>query len=1260
MLKRLISLLFVFTLALGLSAQNARLVLPIAHTAEVNSVQYSSDGKYIVTASEDRSVKIFETISGRELMSLSDINAPVKMAVFSSNGKQVLLCFYGVAVIYEIPSGKKLFVLKGHTAGINHIAYSKDGRYCLTACDDKTVRIYSPDSGVLIQALDKHSESVKYAEFSPDSKRVVTASWDHTAMVYDIASGALLLTLTGQEGNLSTAHFSEDGSQIITASWDKTAQLYDANTEKLLHRFEGHAKTVVDARLSPNGELVATSSMDGLLRLFDAKTRSLITALKHRGDGVCIQFSRDGKWLYSGDKTGNLLVYDIINRKKIPSIQSHKGAIQAMAIHPSRPEFLTASSDYSIHSYHADGTFIHSIQGQTEPIEDFVFSPNGKWMAAIYQDSIIRVISVESGLEASKFIPGGVLHALCFHPNSELLASAGKSETVSVFEVGQGLQTLQLKLPEPGSIRHLNWSSDGKLILLSGDASVASLLNYQSGKIQRTYDGHTGPIIAADFSSKGGYVITSSLDSTVRIFDALSGKNIHTYTGFKRKLNHAVFSPDALQFAYCEGYTVYVHETLSGKLLHTLKENTWYVHDMKFSPDSRYLLTGGSDRKAILYDVQSGRSLHTIDGNGAPVYSVSFNTLGDYFALAGGDQLVRVFSSSTGKEIHSMEGHFAPLRKVAFSPDGVHLLSIGRGHQAVLWDFETGKQMYSRLQLQNGEWLLYDKDFRYDGSPGARASLYVSCGLEPISLDRIKDALYVPGLAQKQYYHHTIDYPRLAELELCGTLPEVKPNYIKQGDFQFQITQRAAEVEEVEVYVNHRLTKTIPKSSLKTVDGKLMLDINGEELKPLFSSNEPNQIEVVAVTNHGGKDLKSRGIIELPGQANQGSGKVPNVYALMIGVNDYTDDKLNLTYPVKDAKALGNAIEMTAGEFLGPEHVFMYHLNSEVRGGKGYATPERDNIRRALAEIGERAQPEDVVLIFFAGHGMMKGLVDQKFTLLTSEATKENPIGISTTDLQSWLSPEGPHKMKANKMILIFDACHSGQASKELFTMMSYNEDRTNRIRQMEDLREKSGLLILAASAPNQTAYELPQYEQGLLTYCLLKTLKNNPDILDDREFVNVTKWFLESERELQKVMESLGKTQDAQPFGTSNLRIGIVNDSIRSVIHIAADKPLLFCQGAENSETFGDDLRLQERLNRALEVRARGDDSKIGYVSRQTSVAHSIKVKYSVKKGKVKCKVILLKDNMPYYQGDITGMDGEMDALAVQIVHMVEANVHQ
>ncbi|MHB1279463.1 MAG: WD40 domain-containing protein, partial [Bacteroidia bacterium] len=944
-------------------------------------------------------------------------------------------------------------------------------------------------------------------------------------------------------------------------------------------------------------------------------------------------------------------------RQLIKRWQGHRAGIKGIAAHPTRSLFFTASNDYTLHSYDSLGNLITSIEGQTEPIADFAFSPDGKWMAAIYQDSILRVIAVESGKEQSRSIPGGIIYSLAFHPTLNLLATAGKEGRLAVYDVRNGENLLRAAISQV-SIRKVQWNDKGDQLLLTGDEGFAQVISYQTGKVIHNLQGHRGAILDADISDKGLYAVTAGYDSTVRVYDLNTGKVLFTYDGFRRKISHARFSPEGLYFIYCEGSTLYLHETITGKLLHVLDDHTWFIHDVKFSPDSRYLLSAGADQQAILYDVQSGRSKYKIDGNKAAVYSVSFNHLGTYFALAGGDQLVRVFETSTGKEKHVLQGHFAPLRKVAFTPDGQHLLSIGRGHQAVLWDFSTGKQMYSRLQLKGDDWLLYDSDFRYDGSTGARNALYFVCGLETIALEQTNDALFVPGLAEKQFYHQEINYPRLADLELCGTLPVIIPQSGGVNPFQFQITPRAAEIEEVQIYVNERLTKTIPKSSLKTVNGQLVLDLDGNEITPLFSSANPNKVEVVAVTNKGGKDIKTRGAIELPDQAGANTGVVPNLYAVMIGVNTYQDPALKLTYPVKDALALGKAIELSAGEFLGAEHVFMYTINSEVRPGTGYATPERDNIRRALEEIGQLAKPEDVVLIFFAGHGMMNGLVEQKFTLLTAEATKEKIVGISTTDLQSWLSPDGPHKMKANKMILIFDACNSGQASKELFTMMSYNEDRTNRIRQIEDLKEKSGLLIMAASAPNQNAYELPQFEQGLLTYCLLKTLKNNPDILDDQEFLNVTKWFLESERELQKVMESIGKNQDAQPFGTSNLRIGIVNDSIRSTIRIAEEKPQVYCTSAENTETFGDDLQLQREINQALEVRARGMDAKISYVSRQTTTAHSVKLKYSVKKGRVKCKVILLKNNMPYFQGDISGTEDEVARIAAQIVRLVEANV--
>ena len=1240
----------------SLWAQTARLALPVAHTGEVNSVSYSNNGKYLITASADHTVKIFEAGTGNELLSIHDMNAPITMAVFSPNMRQVMLCYLGNAPVYDLESGKRLFTFQ-QSATINHIAYSNDGLYCLTAGDDKVVRVFDARLGSVVHTLDDHVEAVKYAEFSPDSKFLVTASWDKTALLYDLSNGKILHVFAAHQGNLNSAHFSADGSKVITASWDFTAKLFDCKKGALLRSFEGHGKTVQDALLTPDGKTAITTCMDGSTRLFDAETGKLIQAFAHFGVGSCVRLSADGNYALSGDKSGECLLIAIPDRQLVKRWRAHNGGIQDIASHPTRPEFYTASNDYALHGYDSLGNLITSIHGKTEPIADFVFSPDGKWMAAIYQDSILRVIAVESGRERSRFIPGGIIHSLSFHPTLNLLATAGKQGHLKVYDIRNGEELLHVEV-SGSAIRKVQWNVNGEQIFLTGDENLARVISYQTGKVIHNFTGHRGAVLDAAISKNGSYAITGGFDSSVRVYDFQTGKTLFKYDGFRRKINHVKFSSDGQYFLYCEGHTLYVHETNTGKLLHVLGEHTWYVHDVEFSPDGRYVLSAGADNQAILYEVESGKTKYKIDGHGAAVYSVSFNFNGSYFALAGGDQYVHIFETATGRQKHAMGGHFAPLRKVAFTPDGQRLLSIGRGHQAVLWDFSTGRQMYSRLQLKGEDWLLYDHDFRYDGSAGARNTLYFVCGLETITLNETNDALYVPGLAEKQFYHQEIAYPRLAELEICGTLPIIIPQSGEVDHFQFQITQRAAEIEVVEVYVNKRLTKTISKSSLKTVNGQLMIDLDGHEFSPLFTSNDPNQIEVVAVTNKGGKDIKTRGVVELPDQGGNANTVIPNVYAVMIGVNTYQDPGLKLTYPVKDALALGKAIELTAGEFLGPEHVFMYHINSEVKPGSGYATPERDNIRRALYEIGQLAKPEDVVLIFFAGHGMMNGLVDQKFTLLTAEATKDKIVGISTADLQSWLSPDGPHKMKANKMILIFDACNSGQASKELFTMMSYNEDRTNRIRQIEDLKEKSGLLIMAASAPNQNAYELPQFEQGLLTYCLLKTLKNNPDVLDDEEFLNVTKWFLESERELQKVMESLGKNQDAQPFGTSNLRIGVLNDSIRSTIRIAEDKPQVFCSSAENSETFGDDLQLQREINQALEITARGLDAKICYVSRQTTTAHSVKLKYSIKKGKVKCKVILLKNSMPYFQGEVSGSEEEVTRLAAQIVRMVEANV--
>jgi hypothetical protein len=140
-----------------------RFPLPIAtlegHEGPVHSAQFSPDGKRIVTASDDKTARLWDT-----------------------------------------ESGKLLATLQGHESYVNSAQFSPDGKRIVTASYDKGARLWEAESGRLLATFQGHEGRVTSAQFSPDGKRVVTASADKTARLWETESGKLLVTLQGHEG----------------------------------------------------------------------------------------------------------------------------------------------------------------------------------------------------------------------------------------------------------------------------------------------------------------------------------------------------------------------------------------------------------------------------------------------------------------------------------------------------------------------------------------------------------------------------------------------------------------------------------------------------------------------------------------------------------------------------------------------------------------------------------------------------------------------------------------------------------------------------------------------------------------------------------------------------------------------------------------------------------------------------------------------------------------------------------------------------
>jgi WD40 repeat protein len=244
----------------------------------VNSAVFSLDGKMVVTASSDKTARIWDVATGKELHKLDEHTRNVKSAVFSHDGKRVITTSVGSARIWDVATGKLLHKLlhklvasdgKPYSSSgidfvveVNSAVFSPDDKTVVTASKGKTVQIWDVVTGELLHSSEGHTSSVNSAVFSPDGTMVVTASSDKTTRIWDVATGKELHKLEGHTWSVNSAVFSSDNKTVVTASKDGTARIWDAETGKELHKLEGHSKNVSSVAFSPDGKRIVTASWD--------------------------------------------------------------------------------------------------------------------------------------------------------------------------------------------------------------------------------------------------------------------------------------------------------------------------------------------------------------------------------------------------------------------------------------------------------------------------------------------------------------------------------------------------------------------------------------------------------------------------------------------------------------------------------------------------------------------------------------------------------------------------------------------------------------------------------------------------------------------------------------------------------------------------------------------------------------------------------------------------------------------------------------
>jgi len=263
------------------------------HTESVNSAVYSADGTRIVTASDDSTARVWDSATGKELLVLRGHNGmDIASAYFSPDGKRIVTASGGfycrppwshgsdrTVRVWDATTGKELLAIADVGTAINCAVFSPDGTRIVTAAGRYEERgtcsaiIWDATTGKQLVTLKGHSRSVFSAAWSPDGSRVITAAWDNSARIWDAASGKLLASLRAHNSWVYSAVFSPDGSRVVTASLDQTIRIWDPMTGTQLLAIRDHNSDVYSARFSHDGTRIVTSSADGTARIYDSVSR---------------------------------------------------------------------------------------------------------------------------------------------------------------------------------------------------------------------------------------------------------------------------------------------------------------------------------------------------------------------------------------------------------------------------------------------------------------------------------------------------------------------------------------------------------------------------------------------------------------------------------------------------------------------------------------------------------------------------------------------------------------------------------------------------------------------------------------------------------------------------------------------------------------------------------------------------------------------------------------------------------------------------
>ncbi len=613
------------------------------HAEAAYAVAFTPDGRHVVTASFDKTLKVWDAATGKE--------------------------------------GRTYGGPQGHQGLVLAVAVSPDGQTFASGGADNSARLWDFPSDTPARQF-AHNDSVNAVALTPDGKTLAGAGKDGGVRVWGAADGKQLADLKGHAGAANGVAFVGNGPILASVGADGTLRFRDVAKGQPVATYGAHNASVSAVAVNPNNAAAYTVGEDGLLKFWKLPPDVPRPLPPHADAVTALMLSNDGNGVLTGGADKTVRLSNFGNGQPLRQWKGPTAAVTAVALSSNGAVVAGGTADGRLFLWNgANDTLLSQALAHSGPTGAVAFHPNGSQLLSGGGDGLLKTWALPplpvKTLTQREAHAGGVT-CVAYHGNGTQAVSGGADKAVKLWDLAQG-KVVRAFGPLADPVSAVAFSRDFALVGAAAGKMV-KVWNVVDGKESLTLT-HPAAVSSLAFSPDKTRLVTGAADNTARVWDVASGKELQSFA-HAGPVSGVAFHPNGLSVVVAGGDRAMVHAVSATRVVVASEKP---LRALALTASGSHAVTAGDDGKICLWNLGNGVKERTFEGAAGALQAVAVSRNGALVAAGGAEGVVRFYTFADAKMIGQFKAP-GPVRGLAFSPNGQALAAACADRSLLAWN----------------------------------------------------------------------------------------------------------------------------------------------------------------------------------------------------------------------------------------------------------------------------------------------------------------------------------------------------------------------------------------------------------------------------------------------------------------------------------------------------------------------------------------------------------------------------------------------